>query len=92
MDTVRYSPQPIQFEMRPLTEVVEDTTKKALLEEAIAAYSAQVGRMNQAQESALSKKDPFVKPDWCQYGPHPPEGYVPAPVESRQDLPGCPNW
>ena len=94
MDTVKFSPLPVQYEVRPLTDLIDDKAKVALLTDAIMDYSAEVRRMNKDAASEFAKKDPFTKPSWCTYGggPHPPTGYVPDPVVTRDDLPGCPSW
>jgi hypothetical protein len=63
---------PIAYELVPLSELIEDSAKKAHVEQALKDYSAEVAVENKKLVDGLVPQDPHHKPPWCKFDPHPP--------------------
>lgn len=86
--------QPIQFKLEPILDLIANPTKKDNLNKTLQLYVDDVRTQNEDLEKLLIPADPYVKPDWCQFSPHPP---TPSPFAERMyappkkltDLPAC---
>jgi hypothetical protein len=60
------APFPVSFTLQPLSALVQDPTKAALLDTAVAKYLAEAQAQLQAQQAAAKKNDPNIVQKCCQ--------------------------
>jgi hypothetical protein len=71
---------PLQYHLVPITELLAtfaDPAKVANVNRSIHEYMGAVQASNDALVNQLVPKDPYIKPAWCKFDPHPP---APAPA------------
>jgi hypothetical protein len=71
---------PIRYQLTLITEFLEDQNLKSNIHAALRDYIGDIRNENAALMSALIPKDPYCKPEWCKWDPHPfPQPGAPTP-------------
>jgi hypothetical protein len=92
-DSIKYDKLvPLQYHLVPITELLAtfaDPEKVANVNRSIHEYMGAVQASNDALVNQLVPKDPYIKPAWCKFDPHPPASTPPAAVmEAGADAAG----
>jgi hypothetical protein len=68
---------PLQYHLTPITELLASfatAAKVANVNRSIHEYMGAVKAENDALVNQLVPNDPYIKPAWCKFDPHPPKG------------------